>query len=93
MLNVGDTVRITSTVPVRNAESWLFVRDMDKYCGNDAVVEAIIHESYGGVRHTGYRLDIDRGRFVWVDAWLIPVDAFDTPTKEEFDTEFDKLMM
>lgn len=93
MLNIGDVVRITPTVPVRNAESWLFVHDMDKYCGKNAVIEEIIYEKYGDVRLTGYRLDIDFGRFVWADAWLTPVDAFDPPTKEEFDTEFNKLLM
>lgn len=93
MLNIGDVVHITPTVPARSAESWLFVRDMDKYCGKDAVIEEVIHDKYFGVRCTGYHLDIDRGVFVWIDAWLTPVDAFDPPTKEEFDTEFDKLLM
>ena len=85
MFNIGDAVHITPTVPVRGAESWSFEREMDKYCGKDAVIEEIMHD--------GYRLDVDRGGFVWVDAWLTPVDAFDQPTKEEFDTEFDKLLM
>lgn len=93
MFNIGDVVHITPTVPVRNAEHWLFVRGMDKYCGKDAVIEGVLHYKYGGVRFTGYHLDIDRGGFIWVDAWLTPVDAFDPPTKEEFDTEFDKLLM
>lgn len=92
MLNVGDTVRITPTVPCENAEFWLFIRDMDKYCGRDAVIEGIIHENYGSVRHNGYHLDVDSGRFIWVDAWLTPVDVFDPPTKEEFDADFNNLV-
>lgn len=93
MLNIGDTVHITPTVPERDAEFWLFNRSMDDYCGKDAVIEEIIHENYGDIEYTGYRLDVDGKAYVWVDAWLTPVDAFDPPTKEEFDTEFDKLLM
>lgn len=93
MFNIGDVVHITPTVPVRNAEHWSFVRDMDKYCGKDAVIEGVIHEKYGVVRATGYHLDVDFCSYIWVEAWLTPISSFDTPTKEEFDTEFDKLLM
>lgn len=93
MLNVGDTVRIIQDVPERNSEWWIFVEPMDEYCGMDAVVEEVVTQTYDRVRYTGYLLDVDDKRFVWVEAWLIPIESSDLPTKEEFDTEFDKLLM
>lgn len=92
MLNVGDTVRIIQDVPDREAEWWLFVDSMDEYCGKEAVIEEI-EEDHG---HTGYRLDVDGCGgcgYIWVEAWLTPISSFDTSTKEEFNTEFDKLLM
>ncbi len=93
MLNIGDTVRITPTVPERTAEFWMFIPQMDDYCGKDAVVEQIIREKYGDIEVPGYRLDVDDKTYVWIEAWLTPIESFDPPTKEEFDTEFDKLLM
>lgn len=88
MLNVGDTVRIIQDVPDRMAGWWLFVHSMYKYCGKEAVIEEI-KEDHG---HTGYRLDVDGCRYIWVEAWLTPISSFDTPTKEEFDEDFGALV-
>mgnify|MGYP004733520541 CR=1 FL=1 len=93
MLNVGDAVRIIQDVPGRNSEWWIFVEPMDEYCGKDAVVEGVVTQTYGRVSYTGYLLDVDDKNFIWVEAWLTPIESFDPPTKEEFDTEFDKLLM
>ncbi len=91
MLNVGDTVRIIQEVPDREAEWWLFVDSMDKYCGEEAIIEGI-EESHG---YTGYRLDVDGCNYIWVEAWLTPIESFDPLAllEEEFDTEFGKLLM
>ena len=93
MLNVGDTVRIIQDVPERDSEWWIFVEPMDEYCGMDAVVEKLVTQTHDNVNYTGYLLDVDDKDFIWVEAWLIPIKSFDPPTKEEFDTEFDKLLM
>ena len=93
MFNVGDTVLITPTVPERTAEFWMFIQQMDDCCGKDAVIEEIVHGGYRGREYTGYRLDVDGKAYVWVDAWLTPFVTFNSLTKEEFDTEFDKLLM
>lgn len=92
MLNVGDTVRIIQDVPERNSEWWIFVEPMDGYCGMDAVVEEVVIQTYDRVRYTGYLLDVDDKRFVWVEAWLIPIESFDPPTKEQFDEDFGALV-
>ena len=93
MLNVGDAVRIIQDVPERYSEWWVFVETMDEYCGMDAVVEKVVTQTYDRMRHTGYLLDVDDKIHIWEEAWLEPIESFDPPTKEEFDTEFDKLLM
>ena len=93
MLSVGDVVRITPTVPERTGEFWIFVHPMDEYCGKYAVVEEVVTQTYDRVSYTGYLLDVGDKDYVWVEAWLTPIESFEPPTKEEFDTEFDKLLM
>ena len=69
---VGDVVEIRNNIRNGNldpAANILFVDDMLPYRGEIATITAINWREPNGYY---YRLDVDKGRRMWGESWLIP---------------------
>lgn len=97
MFEVGDIVRVIAEPPTeRRGAIWAFIPDMDRTCGQEAMIYNVEGHSIGRSTVYGYKLMLDSGvRFCcycYEEAWLIPVKVLEPVTKEQFDEDFGTLI-
>lgn len=95
MFEAGDIVRVIAEPPAnRHGACWVFIPDMDRTCGQEAMIYNVAGCSIGGSTVYWYRLMIgSRVRSCcYEEAWLIPVKVAESLTKEQFDEDFGELI-